>query len=39
MKVKGMFGLHFQNLFSSYSLMDCVVDARNACFKVIPRKF
>jgi hypothetical protein len=30
-----MFGLHFQNVFSPYALMDCVVGAKNSCYKVI----
>lgn len=37
-KVEGMFGLHFQNIFSPYALVDHAVGAKNCCYKVILHK-
>jgi hypothetical protein len=33
-----MFGNHFQNIFSSYSLTDSALAARDACGQVVPCK-
>lgn len=34
--VKGIFSLHFQNIFSPHTLMHHVVGAKNYCYDIIP---
>jgi hypothetical protein len=34
-KIQGIFGEHFQNIFSLYPLLDLVVVARDACYRVV----
>jgi hypothetical protein len=33
-----MFSAHFENIFSDYHLLELVVAARDACYKVVPHK-
>jgi hypothetical protein len=38
LRFEGMFGDHFQNIFSPYPLLESVVAAKNACYRVVPHK-